>query len=194
MKKYYFGLLVLGLLTVGLLGYAVVLGSSAKQDSATLKKAQEIAPKLNSYIRQQNKIPDSLDAAGITGVPSTISYKKVSAERYTFCVTYKTAKSGGGVSVPEVITRPLFGRPGYPIDDGGISLDSSGSYEPSTLYVYATYKKGESCTTVKPYLYKVNTYNSETYRNTVCNKNYKYYDLYKSYCAQTQSTSPSILQ
>ncbi len=173
MTKYYIGLGVIGLITLGLVIYTIVLGSSGKQDANTEKRANEIASKLNSYISKNRKIPASLSEAGVNDAPSTITYTKNSdGTTYKFCVTYKSATSYG--SDP---TELLWGGAlqGASQEDNSYSSYSS-DYQPATLYLSYYHKKGENCQTIKPYINNynynsLNTYNSipSTYGKTPAN-------------------------
>jgi Tfp pilus assembly protein PilV len=143
LTRYKIGLAVLGLFSIGLLGMVLVQANGAKQDNTTYKKAQEVAQKLNAYTLTKS-VPSSLAAAGITDVPSTISYNQLSSTSYKFCVTYKTSSSGFDAS--NVQSELLSG--------GAVS--SSSYYDSSTssyLSVDSTHHKGQNCQTVKSYSY-----------------------------------------
>ncbi len=151
MKKYYRGLIVLALLTLGLTAWVISLGIGSRQDVKTEKRAQEIATDLNEWVAKEEKVPDSLNAAGIKNVPDTISYSKKDADSYEFCVTYKAAKdygSEGGIVTP-LITRAM----------SGVAADTSASmpiiegYTNTALYFYGSHNKGKNCQTIKPYYY-----------------------------------------
>ena len=177
MKKYYIGLLVLAAIVVGLLGYTLYQGGLAKQDKVVLDRATEIADKLNNYVSTENKIPASLSAADIDDVPEAISYKKLSDEKYKFCVTYKSASRGYGVGPTEVLTAALMQQ--YAAG----AYDYGDSYEPATLYVDSYgYTKGENCQTIKPYLSSSldDTTNSQA---QFCDPEGEFYEFYKDYCA-----------
>ena len=79
------------MLTLGFAGYVMSVGISSKQDVQTLKTAQDIASKLNTYVQNNQKIPESLSEVGVEDVPSAIKYTKDSEKEYSFCVTYKAA-------------------------------------------------------------------------------------------------------
>lgn len=162
MRKYYIGLAIIGAFTVVVLVITLVQGASTKQDRVTYKKATEIATELNTYISSNEKIPASFSEAGITDVPSTISYKKDSETEYTFCATYKQARNGE--STPDLFSGSAV-RSGVSLDE---DLDYSSSYKSSTLYPTYSYKKGENCQTIKPYLYSSSSYQQpiSTPRNT----------------------------
>lgn len=146
MKKYYLGFLVLTVLTVFATIYTLAQGEAGKKDEETAKKVEKIAPELDEYIYQENKIPQSLDAAGIKDVPSTITYTKLDEERFKFCATFQRA-SGSFDAGPFAFLTGLAFRAPEPEDDSG---------EERTYFDYYTlsyfHKKGENCQTVKPML------------------------------------------
>ncbi len=179
MKKYYIGLIVLAVLTLGLTVYVIGIGGKAKDDTKTEKSANEIATKLNDYISKNNRVPASLDAAGIKDVPSSITYSKKSDEKYEFCVTYKADKGYGSADASNLLTGALMGGM-YGGAAGNFSDSSStSSYEPSSLYLNYTHKKGKDCQTVKPY---IQTYTSSSQLDDYCKPTNQYYSFYKSYC------------
>jgi Tfp pilus assembly protein PilV len=145
MKKYYIGFAVLVLITLGLTGFTLYQGVSGKQDRQTEQKAQDIATKLNEYVRSRQAIPESLDAAGIKDVPATITYTKKSETTYEFCVTYKHASEDyGGVGFEQIVSGAVQ-------QELIRSSDADSSYTPSSLYLPYTHKAGKSCQTVEPY-------------------------------------------
>ncbi|MDB5182285.1 MAG: hypothetical protein JWO47_69 [Candidatus Saccharibacteria bacterium] len=183
MKKYYIGLMVLGLLTFGLMVYVIVLGVQSSQDVKTEKSAQDIADKLNKYVENKQEIPSSLSAAGVKDAPKTISYSKISDEEYKFCVTYKAAKGYGSSDISSALTSAAMTR-AY---GSAYSGSSSSTYEESTLYIGYTHKKGEDCQKVKPYLSGYNSLidngsGSSTGIDEYCDPAGKYYSTYKQYC------------
>lgn len=162
MKKYYIGILIIALFTLGLGGFVVVQAASAKQDTETSRKANDIAKKLNEHVSSKG-VPESLDAAGIDDVPSTISYSKKSDDSYEFCVTYKSASegfNGGGFE------QVLSGSFQQNIDREYDYEETERGYTPSYLYLPSTHKAGKDCQTVKTYSY---------------NSRYKENDSYDSY-------------
>lgn len=142
--KWRLGVAVLLVVVLGLLGYVVYLGVQGKQDKATLRTAQAMADKLNSYVNSNQKIPDSLDQAGIKNVPSTITYTKKSSSSYEFCVTYKTANVDVGSDVQQGLTSAATNRM---LGSGASGLTAS------QLTVNATHKAGKQCQTVKAELF-----------------------------------------
>lgn len=161
MFKYYVGLGAIGLFTVVLLIITIVQGASAKQDNATKKKASEISKALNSYISTNKKIPASLDEANIKDIPSSITYKKDSDTEYTFCATYKEAYSYGSASASSLISGSALKQNSSTSLANDYYGDSyTSTYKASTLYPTYSYKKGENCQTIKPYIYSSTSYPS----------------------------------
>lgn len=146
--KYKIGLLVMGLFVIGAMIFLIMQASATKSDTETYKNADKTASALNDYIDQKQAIPDSLNAAKITYDTETVAYTKISAEKYKFCVTYKT--DSGSIDGTSLISAVMYA--GF---SGGVSgdYDSSDDYESSSLYISNYYKKGENCQTVSPYLY-----------------------------------------
>lgn len=187
MKKYYIGLFILGLITLGLVGYVLTLGIQSRQDVKTEKSAQQAANKLNSYVRDKQKIPESLAEAGVNDVPPSIKYTKISEEKYKFCVTYKADKGYGSSDLTSVITNAAASR----VYGGDSSFSDTSSYEPSTLYLNYTHKKGEDCQTVKPYIYQ--SFDSSSSSSTdYCDPTNQYYQYYKSYCSTTTTPKTTV--
>lgn len=151
MKKYYIGLAVIGLLTLGLIIFGIYQGVSSRQDRETESKSQQIADKLNNYISSKQVIPESLGAAGIKDVPSTVSYTKKSDSSYEFCVTYKSTSNDISIgSFDQVLTGALQRQAG---SYNTSYTDYSSTYTPSSLYLPYGHKKGTNCQTIEPYLY-----------------------------------------
>jgi hypothetical protein len=162
MKKYYIGLAVIALFTLGATTFTVVKGLASKQDNITEERARDIANKLNAFISKERKLPNSLDEAGITDVPSTIKYEKTSESTYNFCTTYKEASSYG---FSDGITPLLSGGAVSQFAEDNSTTDSQSTYTASTLYPSYYHKKGETCQTIKPYLFS-NSYNSYNYNSS----------------------------
>ncbi len=173
LKKYVLGFALIGLITLGLAVFTLMQGAAAKQDNETSKRAQEIADKLNDYIDSSSRIPENLDDAGISNVPSTIKYSKKNSSEYEFCVTYKAEKSYGGSDVSSVFW-------GSALRSSATSeYEEDDSYKPSSLYLPYSYKKGENCQTVKPYIASSrfdDLYNDDQYKEYDNNYDYNYYD------------------
>ncbi len=166
MTKYYIGLAVIGLITIGLFIFTVNLGATGKQDVQTQKKVQEIETKLNSYVTKNQKIPSSLEEAGIKDVPNTITYTKNSdGLTYKFCVTFKAAK---GYSTDPTDLLWGGGLKGASTTDDSSYSSYESTYQPSSLYISYYHKKGETCQTIKPYFYNYGsptTYSGTSYTN-----------------------------
>lgn len=153
-KKYYIGFGVFGLIIVVLAIYTLSLAGSAKQDKVTVTKAQEVAKKLNDYVRSNRKIPDDLSVLDVADIPNTIEYTKKSDTQYEFCVTYKTASSYSTPDITSTLTTPLLGGygSGASLDDYYIDEEVS-TYKPSSLYISSySHKKGQDCQTIEPYI------------------------------------------
>ena len=195
--KYKIGLAVIMICVIGLAGWLGVQSNATKADSQTQKTATEVAEQLNDYVSQKQKIPDALIEAGVTDAPGEITYKKLSSERYEFCVNYRTASSGYSVTGLESIAMAaLYGSSSY--DFSSEEDDSELSY----LYISYSHSKGENCQTVKPYIY---SYGSDYYNNNRDGNSgsssctYDYYakdqdqelDDYYS-CLDRESKSPTV--
>ena len=146
-QKYYIGFAVLGLASIGIAVFVLMQGFAGKQDIQTNKKANEIANDLNNYISKNRTIPESLEEADIRDVPAAIKYTKKDSSSYEFCVTYKADKSYSSNGVTDVLWGSALRSSSY--DDSGL-YDSD--YARSSLYLPYTYKKGENCQTVEPYV------------------------------------------
>ncbi len=164
MYKYYVGLGVLGIFTIVILGITITKGVTAKQDNMTKKRSREIAKDLNTYVTKNKKIPESLDEAGIKDVPSTITYKKDSGTEYTFCATYKEAYSYGSTNPTSLLSGSSLKQSSSYEDDSRYESSAS-SYKLSSLYPTYSYKKGENCQTIKPYL-NTTSYTQPSIRST----------------------------
>lgn len=148
MKKYYIGLAVLFLLSLGLAGYVVAAGKDGKKDEETSKKVESIGNKLTEYLYQENKIPESLDEADIKDVPSTIKYEKLDEERFKFCAYYDSQSSGYDAGPLAFLTGIFFWGIGSYEDT---QSDEEKSYLESYSLIYY-HKEGDNCQTIKPYL------------------------------------------
>lgn len=157
MKKYYIGVVVILLITFGFVGYTVYLGLESKSDVETQKSAEEISKKLNEYVKNNQKIPESLSEVGANDVPSTISYTKLSDSQYKFCVTYKSASGYYDSGISGVVTGVTANS--YP--DEYYESPYPSDYTEPDLYIDSYHKKGENCTTVKPYF--SNSYSPPSY-------------------------------
>lgn len=202
MKKYKLGLLLLAVLVLGLAVYTMVLASGSKQDKKTEAKDQEISTALNSYVTEKDKIPASLDEAGVNDVPNSIKYKKLSDEEYQVCVTYKSAGN-----MYQSIGLSPFSLLNFTSMYGNINASMPESTSRTVYYPGYSHKKGENCQTVKPYTggtkfsYPTSTSTNSSsssstntpsssgssssiddYTADLCKPTSQYYDLYKDYC------------
>lgn len=172
MKKYYLGLLIIGLLTIGLAAYVINVGMQGKQDKQTYDKAQEIAEKLNDHISKEQEIPATLSEIDVSDAPGSISYEKLSSKQYKFCVTYKTSRGYGTGDITSTLTgAALSGMYGG-------SLDYESNYESSRLYIPYTYEKGENCQTIKPTIYDFSDSDEDIFSED---------SLYEMYCSDPES-------
>lgn len=192
MKKYYIGLFILALVTFGVVGYVLTLGIQSRQDVKTEKSAQDVADKLNNYINTKQQIPTSLAEVGAKDVPESIKYTKISEKNYKICVTYRASKGYGSSDITTVLTGAAMSRAYGSAGTTGYN-DNPSNYEPSSLYINSTHKKGEDCQTIKPYISSYNSYNgsgssSGSTIDEFCNPKGKYYETYKTYC--TPATTP----
>ncbi|HET8709108.1 MAG TPA: hypothetical protein VFL85_02385 [Candidatus Saccharimonadales bacterium] len=152
--KYYIGLGVIGAFALVMLIVVVSQGVSARQDNDTYRQATKVADKLNSYVDKNQKVPDSLADAGITDAPSTVSYTKKAADRYEFCVQYKSASDGMNMTdatstLTEKAAEQYYG---YGDVSGSSSSNDYSSYLDSELYLPDAHKAGRNCQTIKPYI------------------------------------------
>lgn len=179
MKKYYIGFIVLAVLTLGLTGYVLKLGSDAKSDKKIETAAEDIAQKLNSYVREKDKVPDNLNEVGAGTVPSEIRYTKNSEKSYTYCVTYKAARSyGGSIGVSSLISGAVS-------SSFSSAYKTDSSYKPTELYLNYMHQKGENCQTVEPVISMQESSSSDSTQSLIdeyCNPSAQYYEYYKSYC------------
>lgn len=143
--KYQIGLAVVGLFALGATIFLVVQAGAAKQDSKTYEQANKTAEALNSYVDKKQALPESLDKANITYDKEAVTYEKLSSEKYKFCVTYKA--DGTHIDGTSLVSAVMYA--GF---DGQMPYDSE-DYESSNLYLSYSWKKGENCHTVKPYIY-----------------------------------------
>lgn len=143
MKKYYFGLLALAVLTIVVTAITLSHGQSAKRDEETTKKVTSISTKLMDYIYQRNEVPESLAAADIKDVPSTISYQRLDNERFKFCATFDRDSSSFDAGPFAFLTGLVFRPPANEQNS-----DEEKTYLDGYSLAY-DHKKGENCQTVK---------------------------------------------
>lgn len=144
LTKYYIGLVVLVVFAAGLIGYTIASGSDAKSDKKTAEAVNKIAPALETYINKNYAIPADLDKLNVNNIPSTVTYKKISEEKYKICATYKTAANGFDGGLFSLFGGALYGS-GY----SGTDYPASEDYLDTYKLTY-NHKKGENCHTVKP--------------------------------------------
>lgn len=144
LAKYQIGLFILAVFALAMTGFLVVQANAAKTDAKTYKSAEKTANAINEYISTRSIIPASLKDANITYDAKTVSYKKDSATTYTFCVTYKA--NGNSLDGTNLIGDTLYGS-GY----SGSSYEDD-DYKAESIYLDYTWKKGENCQTVEPYI------------------------------------------
>ncbi|HSW80055.1 MAG TPA: hypothetical protein VLG47_04740 [Candidatus Saccharimonadales bacterium] len=154
---YKVGLAVIGIFVVGVAIFVMMQAGNTKKDADTDKAANKIADKLNSYIENNQTIPDTLRTAGVADVPATITYTKLGSSSYKFCVTYKANSSGF-----DATSAVLDATSGYPAGESSDSLNQS--YTKYSLYIDPTHHKGENCQTIKPIIYQTNP--------SICNYQY----------------------
>jgi|GEM_PF-2039026 len=141
--KYQLGLLVLGLLTIGLVVVVLVQAGATKRDTTVYQQANKVADKLNSYVESAGTVPESLAAAGISRPDAAISYQKLSASSYRFCVTYRANSSDFD---PSAVADTL--ATAGALGSGLTTWDTSSD---SYLTVSAAHHRGANCQTIKPY-------------------------------------------
>ncbi len=165
LQKYRIGLGVLGVATIVLLVVVIMEAGNSRIDTQTYQKANEAATKLNGYIYRQDSIPATLEETGITGVPSSVSYRKLSDSRYEFCVTYKADSDNfSGSNLAEDLVSGGTDQ-GYTYNSSDSSSDDTSS-ESSTLYLSSEHHKGQNCQTVKPYIYNDGGQSIDPYSNS----------------------------
>lgn len=154
LRYYQIGLAVLGLFAVSMAIVLVVQSGAFKEDTQTYKTAEKAAEKLDNYIYEKDEIPKSLKDAGISEDNSNISYKKLSDEKYEFCVTYRAKSEGADIG--SVIADAMYGS----FEDAYGDED----YEPSSLYLSSSHNRGKDCQTIKPYIDRSANIGGEAYR------------------------------
>jgi|GEM_PF-2803817 len=155
MLKYRIGFAVLGVFTLVLFIVVIVQASGTKQDNQTYKKATEVANKLNDYTGS-HPAPTDLSNIGVSDIPSTIAYKKITDSSYKFCVTYKSKSAN--FSASDVETGLLTGSASSSADN--FSSDSTAQYY---LTIDPSHDKGQNCQTIKTYYYGSTSYYNDPY-------------------------------
>lgn len=145
LARYKIGFVVLGIFVFGIIIFLIVQASGSRQDAKTQKAAQAIATKLNDYTNKEDTLPENLQEVGVSDVPSTISYRKISDKQYEFCTTYRQDSSN--VDASSIFTQALYGY--Y-----GVSPFENYDYTNDTILIISSdYKKGKKCQTIEPYTY-----------------------------------------
>ena len=154
--KYRIGLGVIGLFTLVILAVVLVQASATRQDQKTENAANNIATELNNYTGYSftNPVPNTLSEAGITNVPSTISYTKTSRYSYSFCATYKLSSTDFNASslAQNVVARGMGAGSNY-----SANQYNQGSNNYSYLYINPIHHKGVNCQYVSSYTSNFNS-------------------------------------
>jgi hypothetical protein len=149
LSKYRLGLAVIAIFTLGLLIVVMAQASATKQDNTTDTQANKAADKISNYTDNYGTIPASLKTAGADKLSPNISYRKLSATKYQFCVKYKAASSGfDTTSVEQSLVTAAMGQ-----GTGGGGGYNYTSGDNTYLSVPTTHHKGQNCQTITPYLY-----------------------------------------
>ena len=161
LTKYKIGLGLIGLFTVVILIVILVQASSVRQDQQTEKAANDIAGKLNNYENSSSSgyAPNSLSQAGVTDVPSTITYTKTGLYSYEFCMIYNQASSNfdpSSVAQNTVTSGLSAASSGY----GSYQNEQSYYTNLPDLEIDPIHHKGKNCQTVQ--LYGANYTNTNT--------------------------------
>ncbi len=145
--KYYVGIGVLVIFTLGLAIFVSSQGSQQKKDKQVNAAAIQIAEDLNEYIEEKQKIPDALSDVSNVNIPEEVTYTK-KQDSYEFCVSYNS-DSSSGLSADSIVSQGLSGS--Y----GGVGrYEYESRYKPSTLYVSSySWSEGEKCYEVEPIIY-----------------------------------------
>ncbi|HVA10832.1 MAG TPA: hypothetical protein VNG32_01540 [Candidatus Dormibacteraeota bacterium] len=150
LTKYRIGLGVIGLFTLVILVVVLMQASGMRQDQKTQNAANNIATQLNNYtgFGQTGPVPYTLSEAGITNVPSTISYTRTSRYSYRFCVTYKSTSTDFNASslAQNVVARGMGAGSSY-----SANQYYQGSNSSSYLYINPIHHKGINCQYISGY-------------------------------------------
>lgn len=182
LRKYYVGLAVLGVFTLGLGVYVLAQGNSYKNDKRVNEVLSEIADDLNSYVRTEQQIPESLSDATSQQVPAEVTYTKESDSKYKVCVTYSSG-SGPELNANSIVYQGLSG------DYSSSFYDYESDYVPSTLYVSTySWREGETCYVVAPNIRRSNSSNIDLFNGSslnldyLCDESSEYYEFYEDDC------------
>lgn len=144
LTRYKIGLAVLGFLTIGFFVIMIVQANMTGQDDRTYRRANQIARNLNDYVDKNRKIPESLATVTNDDQPTDITYRRLSADKYAFCVRYRAASSNLNSGIGRIFS-PQFHGYGYYED-----LSYYNSYDDSVLYLNENHRAGLNCQTVRP--------------------------------------------
>jgi len=175
LQKYRVGIVVLAAATLVLLVYVIIQSGSYKEDRQTNETASSIAEDLNQYIRDNSKIPDSLDEATSQDVPDSITYTNNDDGTYTFCTTYNSGSDGSSLDANEILLQGLSGS--Y-----AVSSTYESSYTPSTLYISSSgWSSGEQCVDVEPNIYVPSNRFNNIF-DAYCDPMHSLYQYYEDSC------------
>lgn len=93
LKRYYYGIGLLGVLIFGIILVNIVGNTSLRHDYRLEGKIGEIQEKIDSHISSRNKLPDILPDVGIQE-SGGVEYKRINDERYMLCATFRTKSDG----------------------------------------------------------------------------------------------------
>jgi hypothetical protein len=150
LTKYKIGFVLLGLFVIILLVVVISQARATKDDTNTYNRATTISTDLNTYIVNNDLVPNSLADANISSVPSTISYQKLSSDSFKFCVDYKTTSSDFDPTA--VATGIISGS----ATGSATGSSTNAQYQPTSsvnLYINPDHHKGNNCQTITPYVY-----------------------------------------
>lgn len=141
---YILGLSVLGILTLILLVMVIVKAGDYKYDQKLFNQANAIASKINNYVDKNSSRPTNLRQAGVSNVPSGISYAILPSGKYRFCVDYRGSYSSLTATLEQQLFNVIYG-PSQ--GNGGTGNYPTNSY---LLIINPYYHKGENCQTITP--------------------------------------------
>lgn len=179
LKVYKIGLGVLAVFAIVLTVIVLLQAAATKQDAKTNNEANNIANSLNSYVDDNEVIPDSLTGAGIHNVPPTISYQKLSDSEYKFCVSYKSTSSG--FDATGTVTNLVL--------TGQLDSNYDNYSDNSDLYISNTYHKGVNCQSVSPSWVSLNQGNSNTANASTVSPNLCGYQVVEKSCQESCTNS-----
>ncbi len=149
MKKYYIGILIVALVSLGVSGLVISKAVAGRQDKITERKVREVVTAFNEYKADNNgKIPKTLDDLNVDDIPSTITYTENSNGTYEFCAEFNEATSFSSYGDPSSV---IFGSALQSTGQGSSYYDDfyDDDYETYSLRNFYTHKAGKNCQTVK---------------------------------------------